>query len=223
MSQSRRPCENHSLELARDARLHRAAAHPCAQRLFKGAELEEVVFGFAPYRSGAADHRNRVLQVCRRINRAAILAGVAVLIGRRAHRAGSFHIAIRQEHRGGLIVRLTDAAPVDIACFSVQQVHLIAEDFVLGGVRRAEIVHADQHVRQVKLVLGMDLRDQLLRGNSFGLRLEHDGRAVRVVRADVVALMAAQLLEPHPDVGLDHLEDMSQMQRAIGVGQRAGD
>ena len=72
-------------------------------------------------------------------------------------------------------------------------------------------------------MLDIDLRDQLLRRDAFGLRLEHDGRAVRVIRADVVALMAAQLLKPHPDVGLNGLEDVAQMQGSIGVRQGAGD
>jgi hypothetical protein len=68
------------------------------------------------------------------------------------------------------------------------------------------------------LMFDIDLSDQLLRGDSLGLRLEHDGRAVCVVRTDVVALMAAQLLKPDPDIGLYGLEDMPQMQRAIGIG-----
>ena len=72
-------------------------------------------------------------------------------------------------------------------------------------------------------MLDVDPRDQLLRRDAFGLRLEHDGRAVRVVRADVVALMAAQFLKAHPNVGLHGLEDMPQMQGPVGVGQGAGD
>jgi hypothetical protein len=78
-------------------------------------------------------------------------------------------------------------------------------------VRRAEIVEADQHVRQVPRVLDVDPRDQGLRRDPLGLRLEHDGRAVRVVGTDVVAFVAAKLLKPDPDIGLYGLEDMAEM------------
>src|SRR5271170_682495 len=73
------------------------------------------------------------------------------------------------------------------------------------------------------LMLALDALDQLFRGYSLGLRLEHDRRAVRVIGADVVARVAAKLLKPHPDVGLHRFEDMAQMQRTIGIKQRAGD
>ena len=65
--------------------------------------------------------------------------------------------------------------------------------------------------------------DELLGGNPLALRFEHDGRAVRVIRAHVVALMAAKFLKPHPNIGLHGLQDVPEMQRSIGVKQRAGD
>jgi hypothetical protein len=46
---------------------------------------------------------------------------------------------------------------------------------------------------------------------------------VGIVGADVMALVAAQLLEADPDVGLDVLDQMADMDRAVGVGQGAGD
>ncbi len=58
-------------------------------------------------------------------------------------------------------------------------------------------------------MLAVDLVDQRLRGDALGLRLEHDRRAMGVVGADVIALVAAQFLEPHPDVGLDDLEEVA--------------
>jgi hypothetical protein len=46
---------------------------------------------------------------------------------------------------------------------------------------------------------------------------------VRVVCADVGALVAAELLEPHEDVGLDVLDEVPEVDVPIGVGQRRGD
>ena len=187
------------------------------QRLLECTELEEVVFGLAPHRSGAAHHRNRILQIRGRIGGAAVFAGIPVLIGGAANRADAFDVAVRQKHFGGIVVGLADAAPVDVAGLPLRQIHAVAQRLVLRRVRRTEVIHADQHVGQVALMFDFDPLDQLLRGYSLGLRLEHDGRAVRVVGADVVALMAAKFLKPHPDVGLYGFENVAQMQWAIGI------
>ena len=52
---------------------------------------------------------------------------------------------------------------------------------------------------------------------------DHDRRAVRVVGADVDAAVADELLEAHPDIGLDVLDQMAHVDVAIGVGQGGGD
>jgi hypothetical protein len=38
-----------------------------------------------------------------------------------------------------------------------------------------------------------------------------------------MALMTTHLLKTHPDVGLDVFDKMTQMNRAIGIGQGTGD
>ena len=58
-------------------------------------------------------------------------------------------------------------------------------------------------------MLAVDLVDQRLRGDALGLGLEHDRRSMGVVGTDVIALVAAQFLEPHPHVGLHDLEDVA--------------
>ena len=55
------------------------------------------------------------------------------------------------------------------------------------------------------------------------LRGEHDRRAVRVVGADEMHLVALHALEAHPDVGLDVLHDVADVERPVGVGQGGGD
>ena len=52
---------------------------------------------------------------------------------------------------------------------------------------------------------------------------EHDRRAVRVVGADEMHLVPLHALEPHPDVGLDVLHDVADVERAVGVRQGGGD
>jgi hypothetical protein len=85
------------------------------------------------------------------------------------------------------------------------------------------VVEADVKTGKVLRPFGADARDQFLRRDAFGFRLEHDGRAVRVVRADEMHRIALHALEPYPDVGLDVLHDMADMKRAVGVRQGGGD
>ena len=54
-------------------------------------------------------------------------------------------------------------------------------------------------------------------------RLEHDRRAVRIVGAHEVHCVSLHPLEAHPDVRLDVLHDVADMERAVGVGKRGGD
>ena len=48
------------------------------------------------------------------------------------------------------------------------------------------------------------------------------GYVLCVAAADVDAALADETLEAHPDVGLDVLQQVAEMDRAVGVRQRAG-
>ncbi|MCY1174378.1 hypothetical protein D9M73_145780 [compost metagenome] len=102
----------------------------------------------------------------------------------------------------------------------VDQARQLAVLFAVGGV---EIVEVHQEVGEIAAVLGLDVGDQLFRGDAFLFGAQHDGRTVGVVGADIDALVAAQLLEAHPHVRLDVLQHMAEMDRSIGIGQGAGD
>ena len=88
---------------------------------------------------------------------------------------------------------------------------------------RIIIVEADQKVIEVPHVIEADLLDQGLRRDAQLFGLEHDGGAMGIVGADVDAVMTALILKTHPDIGLDVFEQVAQMNRAIGIGQGAGD
>jgi hypothetical protein len=49
----------------------------------------------------------------------------------------------------------------------------------------------------------------------LGLGLQHDRRTVRVVGADEVHRAALHALEAHPDVGLDVLHDVADVERSV--------
>ena len=85
------------------------------------------------------------------------------------------------------------------------------------------VIEADVKALQIARPAGRNARDELLRADALALRLEHDRRAVRVVGADEVQLMSLHSLEADPDIGLDVLHHVPDVQRAIGVRQRGGD
>ena len=68
-----------------------------------------------------------------------------------------------------------------------------------------------------------DAFDQLARGQAFLLGAQHDGRAVRVVGTHVVGLMTAHALEAYPDIGLDVLDQVADMDRPVGIRQGGSD
>ncbi len=68
-----------------------------------------------------------------------------------------------------------------------------------------------------------DVGDELLGRLARLFRRQHDRRAVRVVGADEMHLVALHALEAHPDVGLDVLHDVADVERPVGVGQGRGD
>jgi hypothetical protein len=70
---------------------------------------------------------------------------------------------------------------------------------------------------------GGDLGDELLRRLAGFLSGDHVGRAVRVLGADEVDRVPAHALEAHPDVGLDVLHDVTDVQRPVGVRQGGRD
>ena len=63
--------------------------------------------------------------------------------------------------------------------------------------------------------------NHLLRCDTELLRFEHDRRAVGVVGADEVDLVAAHSLVTDPDISLDVLQHMAEVDGAVGVRQRA--
>jgi hypothetical protein len=86
-----------------------------------------------------------------------------------------------------------------------------------------EVVECDLEAGVVALVLGGPCRDQGFGRDAILPGADHDGRAVAVLGTDVNAVIATQALEPAPDIGLHCLDDMTEVQWAVGVGQRAGD
>jgi hypothetical protein len=186
-------------------------------------EPEKVVLGGLQHRRGARQRRIGVDQLGGRVDRTAHFAGVAVLVLGAALGALALDVAVGQEHALHRVVELLDRLAVDQPGAIETTVDVLRELGVLGRVGRVPVVEGDVKAVQVLLAPGGDAFHQLLGGQSFSLGLEHDRRAVRVVGADEMHGVALHALEAHPDVGLDVLHDVADMERPVGIGQRGGD
>ncbi len=84
-------------------------------------------------------------------------------------------------------------------------------------------VEPDREPLAVAQMLVVKTRDHLLDRDTLSFGAEHHRRAVRVVGAHVDDVVAAQLERAHPDVGLDLLQQMTEVNRPVGVDEGAGD
>jgi hypothetical protein len=181
------------------------------------------VLGTGEYRCCARDQRARILQIGSVVGRAAHLAVVAVLVIAAAAWALSLHEPVREKQSALRVEQLLHVAREDVAAFEQTVVDALAQPSVLFGVRRIEVVVGDEEALEVALVLDADLFDQLLGRYAELLRFQHRCGAVRIVGTNVDALITAQALKAHPDIGLDVFEQMPEMDGSIRVRQRAGD
>lgn len=84
------------------------------------------------------------------------------------------------------------------------------------------IVEANQEVSEVALMFFIDPIDELLRRNTLSLSAEHNGGAMSIIRTHIHTVMPSELLQAHPDIGLDSFHHMAEMNGAIGIGESAG-
>jgi hypothetical protein len=101
--------------------------------------------------------------------------------------------------------------------------HQVGEVTVFGAVRRMKLIVADEEALIGRAVLLGDAGDQRLGRQPLGLRLDHDRRAVRVFSTHVETVVTLHPLKSNPNIGLNGLDDVTEVQRAVGVGQGAGD
>jgi putative lipoprotein len=85
------------------------------------------------------------------------------------------------------------------------------------------VVETHVEIREIALMRRAHLGYHLRFRAAFLSGAHHDRRAVRVVRADVSCAMAAEALKSDPDVGLDVLDEVPEMDVTVCVGQSARD
>ena len=208
--------------------LQLAVLRPILQELHTARvrELEEIVLRILQLWLGAGEGREGVDQVRGRVDRAAHLAVVAVLVFGVALGALAFDVAVGQEHVLLGVEELLDGAHFNQAAIgAVAQVavNLAGQLGVFGRVGAVPVVKADVKAIQILLAAGGDVGHELFGRHAGLFSRNHDGRAVGVVRAYEVHRIALHALVPHPDVGLDVFHDVTDMEVAVGVGEGGGD
>ena len=211
------------IELVAHRRLQRAAIDPVPQHGLEVSELEKIVLRLALHRDRAGEGGNRVLEIAGCIGRPADLAGISVLIGGATAWTFALDEAVGQEHILHRVVGLADGASGNVASIAQSGVNQLGEMPVLCRVGSVVVIEADAEAGKVGGVLIPHLVDLILGRDAALARFQHDRCAVSIVGADIQAFMAAHALETHPDVGLDVLHQMAQMDGAVGIGQGAGD
>jgi len=186
-------------------------------------ELEEEVLRAFQHGFGARQGREGLDQVGGGIHRAADLAVVAVLVLGVAFGAFALDEAIWQEHVLLGVEELLDHPGLDQAGGLQVQVDLLRQFVVFGRIGAVPVVEGDVEAVEVGLAAGRDVGHELLRRLAGLLGRDHDRRAMGVVGPHKVHLVAQHALHPDPDVGLDVLHDVTDVEIAVGVGQGGGD
>ncbi len=185
-------------------------------------DVDEQMVRFADLRLRAGKRAHRIDQVGRVVMVAALLATIAVLTGRLAFRTGARNKPVGQEGADLGVVELRNFAALDEPGLAEGRPDLAAVLPRFGAVGAAVVVELDVEAAEVVEVGLLHPGDQLLLADTLRPGPDHDRRAVGIVGADIDRLPAPQLLETDPDIGLQILDQVAQVDVPIGIGQGAG-
>ena len=83
----------------------------------------------------------------------------------------------------------------------------------------AVVVEFDIEGGEVANMVFTHVGDEFFFAAAFLASSQHDRRTMRVVSAHIDDAMTTQLLKTHPDIGLDVLDQMPDVNLSVGVGQ----
>lgn len=90
----------------------------------------------------------------------------------------------------------------------------------MGGII---VVEPDIKALEIFRVVGVDFLNQFFGCDSGVAGANHNRCAVSVVGTEIQAVIAAELLEPHPDVRLAIFHNMTYMDWGVCIRQGGGD
>jgi hypothetical protein len=148
---------------------------------------------------------------------AANFAGIAVLVLSPTSRTYSTDVSVRQEHLAVFTKGLLDTAFYYGALLVEGIKNAFAKLFVFRRVSRVIIIEADIKTLEIPQVFGIYFFNQLFGGDTGVAGANHNRRAVRIIGAKIQTAIAAQFLEPHPDIRLAIFDKMTYMDWGVCV------
>jgi hypothetical protein len=97
----------------------------------------------------------------------------------------------------------------------------MTQDFTFLGMGTPVVVKANAKAGEIALMALRHLSQKLRFGTPLFLSPQHNGRSVGIVGAHINSTIALGTLKSNPNVSLHVLNQVSQMNMAIGVGQGA--
>ena len=94
---------------------------------------------------------------------------------------------------------------------------------VFGAVGAVIVVVTDVKTLEIGEMFGMNSFNQLFGGDALFFCCQHNGRAMSIIRTNIVTSMAAHFLKAYPNIGLDVFNHVAKVNRTIGIGKGAGD
>ena len=211
------------LHLVDDFGLQGPGRHPVLQKILEFGKLDKMMLRITHDRCGAADCRTRLDQVSRTVVAPTGFATVTILVFGFALGTGSLDEAVRQKHLLLFIIELGYCAAHHMTALYkavVNGFNTFAIGLAMGG---GIVVKTQAEIPEVLLMLGIHPVNQFIGRDVFGLRPQHDRCAMRVVCPGKIALMSLCPLKTRPDISLDILQHMSQVDGPVCVWKGAGD
>src|SRR5215467_4748003 len=78
-------------------------------------------------------------------------------------------------------------------------------------------------IGKVTLMLGIIVGDKIFRRHPGTLGIDFDGCPMGIIRTHIHRVPPRHFEKAHENIGLDILDEMAQVNAAVGVGQSAGD
>ncbi len=126
---------------------------------------------------------------------------------------------IRQKQVFDRIIQLFDCTHSNQPRFFQFPVNILGIVTCLVGVRTVVLIESNMKTGKIAQMFRVNTGNQRFRRNPFLFRTQHDGCAMGIIRTNIMDGMPLHFLETHPDIGLDILDQMSEMDAAIGIRQ----
>ena len=211
------------LEVVGDLRLQvLAVLCPFFKELVQLLDLDEKVIGGAGFGCGTRERAAGVDQVGGAEVGQALVTAVTVLVGSIALGTGAADEPVGQECALDRVEQLGDLFLVDQSGVAERLPDLGTLRPVFVTVGAAVVVEGDIEAGEVADVGLLHFADQFLLGPLLLAGADHDRGAVSVVGTQVNAAVTAQVLKPDPDVGLDVLDQVTDVDVPVGVRQGRG-